>query len=233
MTEPYRNTVGQSVRQGLSRLLGAAIYQSPYGAYQTVANRFNPAAGWSESQYAASQMMNTGEADYNSYMRSLLRNDPGYTGDSPSQPTNNSFSGFSNPFAGMFSRRAAQLPSYAQNYSNIPVGNYLQGNTAWGQSVAPSWDIGGTTGVLDPYTGGPAPTSNQYIGNGQGAMRAPTSANRVGSLAGGSITSRSPYGMVVEGEAARDMMRGMQGPSHRATSGETTNQLGGVFTHAR
>lgn len=229
MTEPYRNTVGQSVRQGLSRLLGAAIYQSPYGAYQTVANRFNPAAGWSESQYAASQMMNTGEADYNSYMRSLLRNDPGYTGDSPSQPTNNSFSGFSNPFAGMFSRRAAQLPSYAQNYSNIPVGNYLQGNTAWGQSVAPSWNIGDTTSVMDQYTGGP----QQNPFNGQGMMRAPTVGNRVGSLAGGSITSRSPYGMAVEGDAAREMFQGMKGPSHSASVGETTNILGGVQYHAR
>ena len=228
---PYDNTFGQSVRRGLSQLLGAGIYQSPYGTYQTIAHGFNPVSGWSQSQVAASQLLGADQANYNSYMRQLMLDDPGYSGNSPSQPSN-AFS-WSNPFAGMFQRSGAPLPSYAQNYQQVPQGNYMQGNTLWGQSVAPSWDIGGTTGVLDPYTGGPAPASNQYIGNGQGAMRAPASTNRVGSLAGGSITSRSPYGMVVEGEAARDMMRGMQGPSHRATSGETTNQLGGVFTHAR
>jgi len=228
---PYDNTFGQSVRRGLSQLLGAGIYQSPYGTYQTIRNGFNPVSGWSQSQVAASQLLGADQANYNSYMRNLMLDDPGYSGNSPSQ-SSNAFS-WSNPFSGMFQRSGAPLPSYAQNYQQVPQGNYMQGNTPWGQSVAPSWDIGGTTGVLDPYTGGPAPTSNQYVGNGQGALRAPTSTNRVGSLAGGSITSRSPYGMSVEGEAAREMMRGMQGPSHNASVGETTNILGGVQYHAR
>lgn len=228
---PYDNTFGQSVRRGLSQLLGAGLYQSPYGAYQTIANGFNPTAGWAQSQVAASQMLGADQANYNSYMRQLMLDDPGYTGESPNQPSN-SFS-WSNPFAGLFQRSGAPLPSYAQNYQQVPVGNYLQGATQWGQSISPSWDIGNTTGVIDAYTGGPAPTSNQYVGNGQGALRAPTSTNRVGSLAGGSITSRSPYGMVVEGEAAREMMRGMQGPSHRASVGTTSNVIGSTQTHAR
>lgn len=228
---PYDNTFGQSVRRGLSQLLGAGLYQSPYGTYQTIANGFNPTAGWTQSQVAASQMLGADQANYNSYMRRLMLDDPGYTGESPNQPSN-SFS-WSNPFAGLFQRGGAPLPSYAQNYQQVPVGNYLQGATQWGQNVSPSWDMGNTTGVIDAYTGGPAPTSNQYVGNGQGALRAPTSTNRVGSLAGGSITSRSPYGMSVEGEAAREMMRGMQGPSHRASVGTTSNVIGSTQTHAR
>lgn len=221
MTEPYRNTFGQSVRQGLSRLLGATLYQSPYGTYQTIANGFNPSAGWSESQSLASSMMNSEQADYNSYMRNLLRNDEGYTGESPSQP-----SASRNPFSAFFSQRSAALPQYASNYQSVQPGNYLQGNTAWGQAIAPSWNMGDTLGTIENYTG---PTSNPYIGNGQGAMRAPTNNRAVG----GSMTSRSPYGMVIEGEAARDMFRGMQGPSHRASTGTTTNQTGSTFTHSR
>lgn len=208
---PYDNTFGQSVRRGLSQLLGAGIYQSPYGTYQTIANGFNPTAGWTQSQVAASQMLGADQANYNSYMRRLMLDDPGYTGESPSQPSN-SFS-WSNPFAGMFQRSGAPLPSYAQNYQQVPLGNYMQGNTPWGQSVSPSWDIGGTTGVLDPYTGGPSPTSNQYIGNGQGAMRAPAP-----------VSSRTRGTTLAEGAAAQNMFAGMRENAQQETMNNLAQQ---------